>query len=187
MAPGLPHAGSSGLLRGHQVVHHPDGTHQVATGDGRDGRSHILDRREIPARGHHHEDVPLLFYRVGLRGVGGQEHQPEQVLVGLDKLGDGVRLVAGCTVQDQQDPGMDAQHSPQEPLERLGVAGIDGADVEAVEPQHAEYGHRLFGVAGLEDAVSVGRPPPVTGIGPEAGVYFVAGEHREPLAASAAT
>ena len=113
--------------------------------------------------------------------VGGQEHHPEPVLVGLDKLGDGFRFVAWCVVQDQQYLGIGAQHRPQEPLERLGVAGIDGADVDAIKPQHAEDGHRLSEVAGLEGVVSVGWSPPAAGIGPEAGVHFIAGEHREPL------
>lgn len=66
-APGFRHAGSSGVVRGHRMVHHPSGAHPVG-----DGRPHLPGRREIPTSGHHPlEDVPLLPYRVELRGVGG--------------------------------------------------------------------------------------------------------------------
>ena len=84
--------------------------HPSAAGNGRDGRPQILNHREIPAREHHPEDVPLLLYRVELRDVGGQEHQPDPVLAGLDEVGDGLRPVVGCVVQDQQDLGIDTQH-----------------------------------------------------------------------------
>ena len=64
-APGLHHAGSSGLVRGHRMVHHPGGAHPEG-----DGRPYLHDRREIPAREHHPDDVPLPPYRVGMRGAG---------------------------------------------------------------------------------------------------------------------
>ena len=94
-APSLPHAGSSEVIA--RPPDNPSSRRGASGGGGRwarDGRPQIFDRRKIPAREHHPlEDVPLLLYRVELRGVGGQEHQPEQVLVGLDELGDGFRLV----------------------------------------------------------------------------------------------
>lgn len=76
---------------------------------------------------------------------------------------------------------MDAHYHPQEPLECRGVVGIDGADMEAIGSRHAKDGHRLSVVDGLDGVVSVGWSPPVPGIGPGAGVHFIAGEHRGPL------
>ena len=160
----LPHAVSRS-----QVGHQLDGFHLAAFDQGRYGFFELLDGLEVPAGEQLLEHAPLHLDGVQLRGVRGQEHQPDGAASRLYKLGNHPGVVARGVVHHQDEFGIRLEQILQEFDERLRVYCVDGSYAVPVGSQGTDQFRGFFGESLSDGIVPAGTAPPVFCVRPESG------------------